>query len=90
MNQAVDFSGVWIPIVTPFREHRVDHAALAALVRRQPLLLLLALPYARATFRTDQWQRRWVAEQNLALLAGDLVGLAALVRGSVRAGSVVL
>ena len=65
-------------------------AALAALVRRQPLLLLLALPYARATFRTDQWQRRWVAEQNLALLAGDLVGLAALVRGSVRAGSVVL
>ncbi len=30
----LDFSGVWIPIVTPFREGRVDHAALAALVRR--------------------------------------------------------
>jgi 4-hydroxy-tetrahydrodipicolinate synthase len=34
VNQAVDFSGVWIPIITPFRDHRVDHAALAALVRR--------------------------------------------------------
>jgi 4-hydroxy-tetrahydrodipicolinate synthase len=34
VNQAVDFSGVWIPVVTPFRDHRVDHAALAALVRR--------------------------------------------------------
>ena len=30
----LDFSGVWIPIVTPFREGRVDHGALAALARR--------------------------------------------------------
>lgn len=30
----VDFSGVWIPLVTPLRDHRVDHAALAALVER--------------------------------------------------------
>ena len=30
----IDFSGVWIPIVTPFREARVDHGALAALARR--------------------------------------------------------
>ena len=30
----LDFSGVWIPIVTPFREGRVDHAALATLVER--------------------------------------------------------
>ena len=28
------FSGVWIPIVTPFRAGRVDHDALAALVKR--------------------------------------------------------
>ena len=34
MSRSIDFSGVWIPIVTPFRENRVDHAALAALVRR--------------------------------------------------------
>ena len=30
----IDFSGVWIPVVTPLREGRVDHAALAALVER--------------------------------------------------------
>ena len=29
-----DFSGVWIPIVTPFRSGRVDHRALEALVKR--------------------------------------------------------
>ena len=34
MSTLVDFSGVWIPIVTPFREARVDHGALAALARR--------------------------------------------------------
>jgi 4-hydroxy-tetrahydrodipicolinate synthase len=32
--QDIDFSGVWIPIVTPFRAGRVDEAALAALVAR--------------------------------------------------------
>lgn len=30
----VDFSGLWIPLVTPFRDGRPDLAALAALVRR--------------------------------------------------------
>lgn len=30
----LDFSGVWIPIVTPFRAGRVDHGALAGLVAR--------------------------------------------------------
>jgi 4-hydroxy-tetrahydrodipicolinate synthase len=30
----LDFSGVWIPIVTPFRRGRVDHEALSALVKR--------------------------------------------------------
>ncbi len=34
MSRHIDFSGVWIPIVTPFRANRVDHDALAALVKR--------------------------------------------------------
>jgi 4-hydroxy-tetrahydrodipicolinate synthase len=29
-----DFSGLWVPLVTPFREGAVDHAALRALVQR--------------------------------------------------------
>jgi len=29
-----DFSGLWIPLVTPFRDSAVDHAALTALTRR--------------------------------------------------------
>lgn len=29
-----DFSGLWVPLVTPFRDGAVDHDALAALVRR--------------------------------------------------------
>lgn len=66
-------------------------AALAlAVITRRPLLLLLALPYARATFRTSQWYRRWVIEQNAAQLAGDVVGLLALIEGSVKSGQVVL
>jgi len=34
VSRNIDLSGVWIPIVTPFREGGVDHAALAALVKR--------------------------------------------------------
>ena len=34
VSRSIDFSGVWIPLVTPLRERRVDHDALAALVRR--------------------------------------------------------
>ena len=34
MSRTIDFSGVWIPLVTPFRDQRVDHPALAALVQR--------------------------------------------------------
>jgi glycosyltransferase involved in cell wall biosynthesis len=64
--------------------------ALAALVARRPWLLLLGLPYARATFQTRHWRRRWVLEQNLAHLAGDLVGFAALVKGSIRSRRAVL
>lgn len=33
MRRSFDFSGLWIPLVTPFRDDAVDHAALAALVR---------------------------------------------------------
>jgi 4-hydroxy-tetrahydrodipicolinate synthase len=34
VSRSIDFSGVWIPLVTPFRETRIDHVALAALVKR--------------------------------------------------------
>ena len=34
MSRSTIFSGVWIPVITPFHEGRVDHGALAALVRR--------------------------------------------------------
>ena len=34
MSRSIAFSGVWIPLVTPFRDRRVDHDALSALVRR--------------------------------------------------------
>jgi glycosyltransferase involved in cell wall biosynthesis len=65
-------------------------ALLAALVTRRPLLVLLALPYARATFRTNQWYRRWVMKQNAAHAAGDLVGLLSLLEGSAKTGQVIL
>jgi GT2 family glycosyltransferase len=65
-------------------------AALAALLLRRPWLLLLALPYARATFQTRHWRRRRVIEQNAAHVAGDLVGFISLVEGSVRERRVVL
>ena len=52
-------------------------ATLAALLARRPLLLVLVLPYARAT-------------KNAAHIAGDMVGFLALVKGSVRARRVVI
>ncbi|MGJ7484234.1 4-hydroxy-tetrahydrodipicolinate synthase [Variovorax sp. LT2P21] len=33
-QQTPDFSGLWIPLITPFRDGAVDHLALRALVRR--------------------------------------------------------
>jgi glycosyltransferase involved in cell wall biosynthesis len=65
-------------------------AALAALLLRRPWLLIFVLPYARATFQTRQWRRRWVLEQNAAHVAGDLVGFLSLVEGSVRSRRAVL
>ena len=34
MRTDIDFSGLWIPLITPFRAGAVDHDALAALVKR--------------------------------------------------------
>jgi len=64
--------------------------ALIALFARRPLLLALALPYARASLQTDKWWRRSVARQNAAYIAGDLIGLAALLAGSASARRLVL
>jgi 4-hydroxy-tetrahydrodipicolinate synthase len=33
-STSIDFSGLWIPLVTPFRDGAVDHAALAGLVEQ--------------------------------------------------------
>ena len=69
-------------------------AALAALVAavllRRPLLLLLAIPYLRAGLNLNRPWQRWVMRQNAAMVAGDLVGLAALIEGSVSARRAVL
>lgn len=34
LSPSLDFSGLWIPLVTPFRDGAVDHSALAGLVER--------------------------------------------------------
>jgi glycosyltransferase involved in cell wall biosynthesis len=68
--------------------------ALAALVvsvlsgRRWPLLA--ALPYARRSLRTRDPLTRAALHDNAALVAGDCVGFAALLRGSMRARTLVL
>jgi hypothetical protein len=56
--------------------------------RRAPLVA--ALPYLK---RRLNWREGWrpeVAERNAALVAGDAVGFAALVRGSVAARRLLL
>jgi glycosyltransferase involved in cell wall biosynthesis len=83
------FLGVFLSRRTAKLDLALAAVALAVLTRR-PLLLLLAIPYARATFRTNQWYRRWVVRQNAAHLAGDIVGLLALIEGSAKSGRVVL
>jgi 4-hydroxy-tetrahydrodipicolinate synthase len=34
VHAEIDFSGIWIPIVTPLRDQRIDHSSLIGLVRR--------------------------------------------------------
>ena len=65
-------------------------ALLAAVLLRRPLLLVLAVPYLRAGLHLKSPWRRWVMRQNAAMVAGDLVGLAALIEGSVSARRAVL
>jgi glycosyltransferase involved in cell wall biosynthesis len=65
-------------------------ALLAAVVLRRPALALLALPYARVRFERYGRIERWIVMRNLALVAGDAVGLAALAAGSVSARRLVL
>ena len=52
--------------------------------------LLLGAPYVRHCLQTSQIWRRSVARENLTLLVGDAVGLAALARGSVAARTLLL
>ena len=59
MSRNVDFSGVWIPIVTPFREGRIDHDALGALVKRLDDASAVTLPY-------PYWHQRGFGERNPA------------------------
>jgi glycosyltransferase involved in cell wall biosynthesis len=63
---------------------------LAALFLRRPLLLALALPYARSSLRPEGLWRPAAAKQNLLQVAGDIVGLAALLAGSASARRLVL
>ena len=55
----------------------------AAVARRSLLPLVAAVPYARRDLHRRGFWRPSVARVNAAYLAGDLVGLAALLRGSV-------
>jgi glycosyltransferase involved in cell wall biosynthesis len=61
----------------------------AALATRRPLPLLTAVPYLHRDLRRPPW-RRSVARVNAAYVIGDLVGLAALVRGSIAHRRVLL
>ncbi len=56
---------------------------LIALGRRRPVWLLATVPYLRRDLHRRQPWRRSVARVNAANVAGDLVGLIALVRGSI-------
>ncbi len=61
----------------------------AALLGRRLLPMLAAVPYLRRDLGRPPW-RRSVARVNAAYVAGDLVGLAALVRGSIAHRRVLL
>lgn len=61
-----------------------------ALARRRLWPLALALPYARRCLRTRAALTRGGLRENAVLVAGDAVGLAALVRGSAAARRLLL
>jgi GT2 family glycosyltransferase len=82
--------GVFLTPRTAAFDLAVAGLALAAATRRA-WPLLATVPYARRrAYQPARLWRRSVLRINLALVAGDAVGLAALVRGSVQARRVVL
>jgi glycosyltransferase involved in cell wall biosynthesis len=62
----------------------------AAFLSRRHWLLVAALPYMRRRLTRRQAWRRSVARRNLAVVIGDALGLAALVRGSAAARRILL
>lgn len=75
------------------RTERFDLAVLgigAALVTRRPAWALAAVPYLADRLTWRQPWRRSIARRNLALVIADVVGCAALVRGSVAARRLLL
>ena len=75
------------------RTARFDAALIgagAAVVCRSPWPLLFAVPYVRRDLRTWAIVGRGAAADNLALVAADAVGLAALARGSLAARRLLL
>jgi glycosyltransferase involved in cell wall biosynthesis len=81
--------GVFLSRRTVRFDAAVAGVALAVATRR-PAPLLLAVPYARRDLRRHAPWRRSGWRENAAYVAGDAVGLAALVRGSVAARRAVL
>jgi hypothetical protein len=65
-------------------------AALAAALRRSPTPLVAALPYASIVTRSARPYRKRAPLVAAVGMAADLVGAAALARGSARARSLVL
>jgi GT2 family glycosyltransferase len=82
--------GVFLPGPTPAFEAALLGAAVAVAMR-SPVPVVAALPYARRLYRTA---RQWPAYPTWRLLAvtvaGDAVGAAALVRGSLEQRALVL
>lgn len=64
--------------------------AAAAAAWRRPWPLLAGVPYAWSCLRRSEPWRRSAMRENLALVVGDAVGLAALLRGSAAARTLLL
>ncbi|MBV8049229.1 MAG: 4-hydroxy-tetrahydrodipicolinate synthase [Paludibacterium sp.] len=86
----MDFSGIWVPLVTPFRDGQVDHVALRALVehyRQAKVAGLVALGTTGEAAALEDDEQLAVVDCVLAA-AGDLpviVGLAGNHLGHLRA-----